>query len=261
MSWADTLNSSGGQAAIGSVGTALGAIMDGRGARAGYAQQTDQLRQEIAFQRGVMERQAALRAAEVERQQMYARSQGDSFARQLGQFGNVEGDIGAKAGSIGEMFMQALNRAAPESSAPAASGPAADLEAALRSQASQRSADEAGNLAGVQAFGSTLNDKSRVMGRENQLSALLRNFSQGSGGAANSEIDAEAGKFFKQAQVEQQPSMLGDLFVTAATLGSQALADNQAKQQASSKYSLATAPAAPRGLGISPGGGLGLKVR
>ncbi len=252
--FAQSMNTPGGYAAIGSIGNAINAMVDGRGQRAMYGQQTQQLREQIAFQRQVLEKQAALRAAEIQRQQMYAQAAGDAFANSLGMFGNVEGDIAGKAASIASAFQSLLSRPTPASIVPAASGVTADKEAAMLAEQAGRSSAEAQALAGVQAFGKTMEDKTYGMTGNDQLAGLLRNFAQGSQGVSRNEVEAASGKLYQPQVPQAQRSIMGDLFVGLSNLGVGAL--NQ--QTPTNPYALNIPASSP--MGLRAGGGEGINA-
>lgn len=259
--FAQTMNTPGGMAAIGAVGNAINAYQNTKAQGQMLAQQTQQLKDQIAFQRKVMEQQAALRQQEVARQQMLAQAAGGAFADSKGLFGNVETDIGTKANSISDVFRAALARPAPQSMAPAGTGPTDAYEAAVRAEQSGMVNDEATRLAAVQAFGQTMTDKGYSMTENDQLAALLRNFAGGSQQASQAEIAAREGQLFQPRVMEPTPSIMGDLFVGLANAGVQ-YANRPAP--APSPYALdlpqGTAPGfKPTGtLGFKPTGTLGL---
>lgn len=250
---------------IGAAGNAVNAIMDGRGYRDMLGQQTQQLKDQIAFSRKILEKQKVLRDQEVIRQQMMAQAAGDAFAASKAQFNNVEGDIGAKTNSIADTFRAVLARGGPESAAPAAKGPAAELEAALRSQQSAGIADEAQNLAGAQAFGRTMTDKGYALNDQGTLAGLLRNFAQGSQQASNAEIASREGRLFQPQIIQPERSMIGDLLVGGSVLGMKAYDKyNQPKPEnpyelfPGSGYSL---NGGRSGIGLDPNANAGLGLR
>jgi hypothetical protein len=250
---------------IGAAGNAVNAIMDGRGYRDMLGQQTQQLKNQIAFSRKILEKQKVLRDEEVIRQQMMARAAGDAFAASKAQFNNVEGDIGAKTNSIADTFRAVLARGGPESAAPAAKGPAAELEAALRSQQSAGIAEEAQNLAGAQAFGRTMTDKGYALNDQGTLAGLLRNFAQGSQQASSAEIASREGKLFQPQIIQPERSMIGDLLVGGSVLGMKAYDKmNQPKPEnpyelfPGSGYSL---NGGRSGIGLDPNANAGLGLR
>lgn len=247
------LNTPGGGAAIGAVGNAINAIMDGRAARDMYANQTQQIREQVAFDRKVMEEQAALRAQEVQRQQLFARAAGDAFMRSLGGYKDAEAGIGRAGNSIADTFRSVLTRPAPASSAPAAIGPTADRIASATEKAGGDVMGEAGKLAAVQGLAKAFSENDMAVGRERQLASLLNNFAGGSAGAAQSEIDSRAGRFFKQKMVKPAPSMLGDFFVGLSNLGVKYANQPSA---AANPYALSLPPAEPTGLRVGSGEGL-----
>jgi len=218
----ESLNTPGGYYAIGSAGNAINSIMEGRDARKMYALQTSQLKDQIAYQRKIMEEQIALRAQERIRQQMMAQAAGDAFANSMGQYNNFEGSMQSSGNQIADTFRQMLERPTPESDAPAASGPVADRIANALQQANERSGSDASNLANVQALSRAFGDKSMAVGRNNQLASMLGNFAQGSAGASDAEIASRAGQLFQPKLMQPQPSMLGDMFVGLSALGIQA---------------------------------------
>lgn len=250
----EALNTPGGYAAIGSVGNAINSMIDGSAQRSMYGAQTQQLRDQIAFQRKVLERQAALRAAEIERQQMYARAAGDAFSNSLGMFSDVQGDLASKASSLASVFQQALATPAPASVVPQATGVTADREAAVLAGQAGKSSAEAQALAGVQSFGKLMEDKAYGMGQNDQLAALLRNFGQGSQNVSRAEVEAASGKLVQPAVPRPEPSMMGDLFVGLSSLGLGAM--NQPKT--ASPYELSIP--ASQAMGLRAGGGEGMQT-
>lgn len=243
--------------ALGSIGNAINAYTDRRAAERVLAQQTQQLRDRIAFDRRIMEEQVALRAQEVARQQMLAQAAGGAFADSLGQFRDVQGDIDARAGGLSEVFRAALARPAPQLSAPTATGMTADYEAAARAKQSADMAQEADRLAVAQAFGQTMTDKGFALSENEQLAALLRNFGAGSQRASTAEIASREGRLYQPTPIQQAPSMLGDLFVGLGSIGLQAA---QKPAEAPSPYAIG----APQGT-QEPGlrmttGGVGLRT-
>lgn len=253
--------SPGGMAAIGAIGNAINAYQDSKANKQMLAQQTQQLKDQIAFQRKTMEQQAMLRQQEVARQQMMAQAAGQAFADSKGLFGNVEGDIGAKTNNISDVFRAVLARPTPQSTAPAGTGPTDGYEAAVRAEQSSLVGGEANRLAAVQAFGQTMTDKGYGMNENDQLAALLRNFAGGSQQASQAEISAQEGQLFQPKIMAPTPSNMGDLFVGLANAG--AAYANQ-PPAAASPYALdlpqGTAPGfkATGTLGLKPTGTLGL---
>lgn len=255
------MNTPGGMAAIGAIGNAINAYQSTRAQGQMLAQQTQQLKDQIAFQRKTMEQQAILRKEEVMRQQMLAQAAGQAFADSKSLFRDVEGDIGAKANNISDVFRAALARSAPQSMAPAGTGPTDGYEAAVRAEQTGMVNDEARRLAAVQAFGQTMTDKGYGMTENDQLAALLRNFSVGSQQASQAEIAAREGQLYQPKITAPTPSSMGDLFVGLASAATQ-YANRPAP--APSPYALdlpqGTAPGfKPTGtLGLKPTGTLGL---
>lgn len=206
--------------AIGSIGNAISAGQQANAQRAMGALQTDQLKQRIAFERATLEKQIALRNQEITRQQMYAQGVADAVAASKNQYANVSGDIGAKSTGIASAFQSVLDHQPATSIVPQAMpGAVADKEAAMRALATSDATRNANNLANVQALGEVFTDKGRALTRNNQVSGMLRNFSQGSGQVANQQINAAEGKFMNRPEVQIAPSNLGDLFVAGSTLG------------------------------------------
>jgi len=253
---------------IGAAGNAVNSILDGQGYREMLGQQTQQLKNQIAFSRKILEKQKVLRDQEVIRQQMMAQAAGDAFAASKAQFNNVEGDIGAKSNSIADTFRAALAQGGPSTVAPEAKGPAGALEAALRAQQTAGIQDEATKLAAAQAFGKTMTDKGYALNDQGTLAGLLRNFAQGSQQASNTEIASREGRLF-QPQIQQpQPSMIGDLLVGGSLLGMKAYDKmNQPAPEApqspyalfpGSGYSLNGGRA---GVGLDPNANAGLGLR
>jgi hypothetical protein len=213
--------SAGAAAGIGAIGNAINAYQDRKGQQAMLAQQTQQLKDQIAFQRKAMEQQAILRQEEVARQQMLAQAAGGAFADSRGLFQNVEGDIGTKANNISDVFRAVLARQAPQSTAPMGTGPTSGYEAAMRAERGAEVGQDANRLAAVQAFGQVMNDKGYAMSENDQLAALLRNFGAGSQQASQAEIQARAGQLYQPQIVRPAPSVVGDLFVGLANAGAQ----------------------------------------
>ena len=248
MSIADTIGTTGGQYALGSIGSAINAMVDGAATRSMYAQQTRQLAEEIAYQRKIMEQQAELRRQEVARQQMFARGAGSAFADSLAQFTGAEGGIGDKTGAIAQAFLQAMSGPGRSVQTGPTVGPVADREAAARAKASDRAASDAKNLAAVQAFGEYMTDKSNALTNNETVAALLRDFAGGSARASTAEIQAKNGKLYQPRVLAPQPTMLGDLFVGLSNLGAMA-----ARQPAApaSPYALDIPAARPMGLSMT----------
>jgi hypothetical protein len=253
--FAQRLNTPGGAAAIGSIGNAINAIIDGNAQRDMFARQTQQIREQVAFDRKVMEEQAALRAQEVQRQQMLARAAGDAFMRSLGAFKNTEGSIGQAGSSIADTFRAALARQAPASNAPAASGAVADRIASATDRASADVAGEAERLAAVQGVARAFTDSGMAVDRENQLASVLRNFAGGSAGASQAEIQSRAGKLLQPKLVKPTESMLGDFFVGLSQLGVKAANRPAPAAAPTSPYALPI-PSAPS-MDLRLGSGIG----
>lgn len=209
--------SAGAAAGIGAIGNAINAYQDRKGQQAMQGMQTQQLKDQIAFQRKVMEQQAVLRQEEVARQQMMAQAAGQAFADSKGLFQNVEGDIGSKANNISDVFRAALARQTPQSTAPMGTGPTSGYEAAMRAEQSADVGREANRLAAVQAFGQTMTDKNYAMNENDQFASLLRNFGAGSQQASQAEIQARAGQLYQPRITAPAPSDMGDLFVGLAS--------------------------------------------
>jgi len=243
--------------AIGAIGGAISAGQDAKSYKAMLGQQTQQLKDQIAFQRDILEKQKVLRDQEVIRQQMLARAAGDAFANSKAQFTNVEQDIGAKSKSIADTFRAVLNQQGPTSVAPAAKGPVADLEASLRAAESTGISDEAARLAAAQAFGQTMTDKGYALNDQGTLASLLRNFSSGSQRASSAEILSKEGKLFQPEIQRPQPSALGDLFVGLSTLG---LMNQQKPNEAPSKYALDFPKTNSGNFSLNPNSGVGLRI-
>jgi hypothetical protein len=206
------MNTPGGYAAIGSIGNAINALAAGSSERAFYAQQTQQLRDQIAYQRRIMEEQIALRAQERIRQQMMAQAAGDAFANSLGKYSNFGDRSSAAGNNIADTFRQILATQAPDVS-PQASGPVADRIASASALANERSGADADNLAKVQGVARAFTDSDMAVNRNNQMAAMLGNFAGGSEGASQAEIEARAGRLFQPRLMAPAPSMLGDLFM------------------------------------------------
>jgi hypothetical protein len=207
------------QPAIGAIGGALNSIMDARAAKSMDRQAVAQTQQEADFNAAIRERQSQLLSQELARQQIYSRGAGDAFADSLGQFqGSFQGKVDDSSSQIANIYRQFLAQKSQqqmmaEALAPLATGPTADREANERQKASQEVDDEAGRMANVQGFGDAMSGAGRVMQDNEQLAALLRNFSGGSARAGQAEIDSQAGQFTRGQIVPPAQSMLGDLFV------------------------------------------------
>lgn len=238
---------------VSAIGNAINSIVNTNAVGKTLSQQTQQLRDKIAFDRKVMERQAAIRAEEVARQQMLARAAGDAFSRSLGAFANADGNIDAQAGQLAQIFQSALAHPAPASIAPPATGPVADREAAMRAMQSGKASAEADSLAKVQAFGRMMDASGRTVAQNSQISDLLRNFSKGSADVAGTRMRAEEGRYFTQDLVKPQPSMLGDLFTALAPIGAAYANEQAAKDAASAKYALLQPGDATPSLSITSG--------
>jgi hypothetical protein len=244
--------SAGAAAGIGAIGNAINAYQDRKGQQAMLGMQTQQLKDQIAFQRKVMEQQAVLRQEEVARQQMMAQAAGQAFADSKGLFQNVEGDIGTKANNISDVFRAVLARQTPQSTAPMGSTPTSAYEAAMRAEQSADVGQDANRLAAVQAFGQTMTDKGYAMTENDQLAALLRNFGAGSQQASQAEIASRAGQLYQPKLTAPAPSNMGDLFVGLAS----AYANRQ--PAGPSPYAL-NAPAGSQP-GFKATGGLGIRT-
>lgn len=207
-------------AAIGAVGNAYNAGQATRNAQKMNLLQLEQLRQNVAFNEEVRRRQAELAAQEVERQQIMARASGDAFQGSLDRFRSAaEAGVGDATSQIARLYQEYMSRPAPVQAAlPQVAGPAADREASMRQQASADVRGEGERLAAVQGFGKYMDDNSRAMAKNEQLAALINNFSRGSAGASAAEVGAESGNFIRQRLIEPQKSVLGDMFVGLASL-------------------------------------------
>lgn len=232
---ADTYNTPSGYFAIGSVGNALNSLQNASNVEGVASQQTKQLKDQIAYQRRVMEQQIALKAQERIRQQMMAQAAGDAFQNSLGQFKDFKGSMDASGGQIANTFNEILSRQAPESIGPQASGAVADRIASSEQKFNDRSASEGKSLANVQALERAFSDKSINMGRNNQLAAMLSNFSQGSQGVSEQEIAARSGQLYQPRIMPPAPSTLGDLFFGLSTGGLMA-ANKMNQPQPTSPY-------------------------
>lgn len=226
---------SGTLAAISAVGNAYNAGQATRNEQKMNLLQLEQLRQNVAFNEEVRRRQAALAAQEVERQQIMARASGDAFQGSLDRFRSAaEAGVGDATSQIARLYQEYMSRPAPVQAAlPQVAGPAADREASMRQQASADVRGEGERLAAVQGFGKYMDDNSRAMAKNEQLAALINNFSRGSAGASAAEVGAESGNFIRQRLIEPQKSSLGDMFVGFASM----YADSQA-QKAGQPYGL-----------------------
>lgn len=251
------LNTPGGYAAIGSVGNAINSYFDSKNYAAYLNQQTGQLKDQIAFQRKIMEEQIALRAQERVRQQMMAQAAGDAFANSLGQYQGFEGQMQSSGNKIADTFMQLLSRQAPNV-APAATGAVADREAGAAALANERSATDAANLAKVQSLAKVFENTGINVNRNNQLGAMLRNFAAGSGQASQGEIAAREGKLWQPDVPKPMPSMMGDLFTGLSSLG--VMAANRPQQSSANPYSLVQPGDSFGSVGLKPpsGSGMGL---
>jgi hypothetical protein len=251
---AQSMNTPGGGAVIGAIGNAINAYQSTKAQGRMLAQQTQQLKEQIAFQRKTMEQQAMLRQEEVARQQMMAQAAGQAFADSKNLFRDVEGDIGAKTNNISDVFRAALARPAPQSMAPAGSAPTSGYEAAVRAEQTGMVNDDARRLAAVQAFGQTMTDKGYGMTENDQLAAILRNFGQGSQQASQAEIMSREGQLFQPRITQPSPGMMGDMFVGLASAYANKMGQPDAPP---SKYAL---DLPTRGeTGLRPGGTLGIK--
>jgi hypothetical protein len=217
----EAMDSPGGYAAIGSVGNAINAGQSTRAYERMLGQQTAQLKNQIAYQRKIMEEQIALRAQERIRQQMMAQAAGDAFASSMGQYQNFEDRIGSRSNDIAGTFQNVLARQTPDIS-PQAQGAVADRIASANQLANERSAADAQSLANVQGLARAFSDSGMAANRNNQVASLLRNFSSGSAGASDAEVESRAGRLFQPRLIEPAPSMLGDMFVGLSSLGIQA---------------------------------------
>ena len=220
MSLAAIFNS---PAAVAAIGNAINSIADASAVRRMNAMNTDQLRQQIAFEEAIRQRQKELMAQEVARQQIYARGAGDAFSGSLQGFSGFEQRVGDATAKIADIYRQFLNQRTAqqqmiEALAPLATGPAAEREQATRQQERDDAQAQAGRLAAVEGFGKAMGDAWLNMQRNEQLAALLNNFARGSAAAGQAEIDSQAGRFFRRQAVEPAPSRLGDLFVGLSDL-------------------------------------------
>lgn len=251
---------------IGAAGGAVNAIAEGRGYRDMLGQQTQQLKNQIAFSRQILEKQKVLRDQEIVRQQMMAQAAGDAFASSKAQFSNVEGDIGTKSNTIADTFRAVLNQGGPSSVAPEAKGPAGALEAALRSDQSTAIGNEAQNLASAQAFGKTMTDKGYALNDQGTLAGLLRNFGQGSQQASSAEIASREGRLFQPQIQKPQPSMIGDLLFGGSVLGMKAYGQMNEPPATQSQYALFPGSgysmngARTGDGGLDPNRGVGLRI-
>lgn len=254
----ETAGSPGGLAAIGAIGSAINAIGDGNAQRQLYAMQTTQLREQIAYQRKIMEEQVALREQERVRQQMMARAAGDAFANSLGQYQGFEGKIGASGNQIADTFRQILGRGTPDIG-PQAEGPTADRIASATQFANDNSSSDANALGQVQGLAKAFSDSGTAVGRNNQFASLMNNFAGGSQQASQAEIEARAGQLFQPRLLQPQPSMMGDLFVGLANAG---VAYGNRPPPAPSMYDLAQpGDTFPRvGLQMPTGPSTGLRI-
>jgi hypothetical protein len=218
--------------AIGAVGNAYNAGQATRDAQKMNLLQLEQLRQNVAFNEEVRRRQAAMAAQEVERQQIMARASGDAFQGSVDRFrAPAEAGVGDATSQIARLYQDYMSRPSPvQAVMPAASGPAAEREASMRQKASADVRGEGERLAAVQGFGQYMNDNSRAMATNEQLAALINNFSRGSAGASAAEVGAEGGNFIRERLVAPQKSSLGDMFVGFASMYANNRAQNPEQQ-------------------------------
>lgn len=205
---------------IGSAGNTLNARQNVKNQGKMLDLRRDQLIQQVAYDEATRRRQMELMAQETERQQMMARASGDTFASSLGLFqAPAEAGIGDASSQIAELYRQYMSRPAPAAVAPAATGPAAQQEAAMRAEAVADVEGQRERLAAMEGFDKYMAGNSRSMGENETLAALINNFSRGSAGASNTEIQAQAGQFSPMREVEPKKSSLGDMFSGLASLG------------------------------------------
>lgn len=246
-------------AVIGALGNTYNAREATRNAQKMNQIRLDQVRQNIAFNEAERarqaealaaerarfnesrERQMALAGQEVERQQMMARASGGAFANSMGRFqAPAEAAVGDASSQIAQLYESYLSRpSTTQAVAPAATGPAAEREASMREQATADVRGEGNRLASVQGFGQYMSDNSRAMTANEQLAALINNFSRGSAAASGVEIGAARasesgpnmfvpGNFVRERIVEPRSSGVGDMFVgLASTLASMPQQPNQ----------------------------------
>lgn len=207
-------------AAISAVGGAINAGQNTRDAQKMNQLQLEQLRQNVAFNEEVRRNQAALAAQEVERQQMMARASGQAFQGSVDRFrAPAEAAVGDATSQIARLYQEYLSRPSQvQAVMPAATGPAAEREASMRQQASADVRGEGDRLAAVQGFGKYMDDNSRAMAANEQLAALINNFSRGSAGASSAEIGAAGGNFIRERLIAPPKSTLGDMFVGFASM-------------------------------------------
>jgi hypothetical protein len=214
--------------AIGAVGNAFNARENTRSASKMNQLRLEQLRQQIAFEEATRQRQMALVEQERARQQGFAQQAGGLFSDSLGFFqAPAEAAVGDASSQIAELYRQYMSRPAPAMVAPEASGPTAEREAAMRSEASADVDGQRERLAAVQGFDKYMDTNSRAMGNNETLAALINNFSRGSAGVSNAEVQAQAGQFVPLRAVEPNKSSLGDMFTGLATIGYLGYADQQ----------------------------------
>lgn len=250
-------------AAIGAVGNAYNAGQATRNAQKMNQLQLEQLRQNIAFQEEVRRRQAALSAQEVERQQIMARASGQAFQGSMDLFrAPAEAGVGDATSQIARLYEEYMTRPARvQPVMPAATGPAAEREVSMRQQATADVRGEGQRLAAVQGFGKYMDDNSRAMAANEQLAALINNFSRGSAAASSAEIGAESGNFIRQRFVEPAKSPIGDMFVGLASMYA-----NQERQPQAPETDYSLLPPgtqAPGGYGARlprPGGDYGVRL-
>ena len=283
-------------AVIGAIGNTYNAREATRNAQKMNQLRLDQVRQNIAFDeaerarqaevlaaerarfREARERQTALSGQEVERQQMMARASGGAFANSMGRFqAPAEAAVGDASSQIAQLYESYLNRpSAAPMVAPAATGPAAEREASMREQASADVRSEGNRLAAVQGFGQYMNENNRAMTANEQLAALINNFSRGSAAASAAEIGAARagesgpnmfvpGNFIRQRLIEPQSNGLGDMFVgLASTFANMPQRPDQPQYGVDpGAYDLMQpGMRAPGGYGIQPGntGGYGVRM-
>lgn len=281
-------------AVIGALGNTYNAREATRNAQKMNQIRLDQVRQNIAFNEAERarqaealaaerarfnesrERQMALAGQEVERQQMMARASGGAFANSMGRFqAPAEAAVGDASSQIAQLYESYLSRpSTTQAVAPAATGPAAEREASMREQATADVRSEGNRLASVQGFGQYMSDNSRAMTANEQLAALINNFSRGSAAASGVEIGAARasesgpnmfvpGNFVRERIVEPRSSGVGDMFVgLASTLASMPGRPPQYGLQPGDYELMQPGMQAPGGYGIQPGntGGYGVRM-
>jgi hypothetical protein len=206
--------------AIGSIGNAFNAYENRKGAASMGRLRHEYLLQDIALQQQIRREQAELVAQETERQQIMAQAQGQAFQGSLDRYrAPAEMAVGDASSQIAQLYQDYMSRPARvQAMLPAATGPAAERETAMREKATADVRGEGERLAAVQGFSQFANDNSRAMASNEQLAALINNFSRGSAGASGAEVASRAGQFIRPEIVPPAKSPLADMFVGLGSL-------------------------------------------